>query len=117
MEKVVYFNFSGRAEALRLVFVVSGTPFEDIRLTPEEFGAKKASGELPYGQIPLSTVNGELCGQSNALLRYHGKKTGLYPKCPVLAYKVDEIMDTVGDVFANVRPVLMAPKDEQEKLG
>ena len=47
--KLTYFNFGGRAEAIRLAFVVGGVPFEDERLSFAEVAAKKAAGAFKYG--------------------------------------------------------------------
>lgn len=35
--KVVYFDIEGRAEPLRVTLSVGGIPFEDVRLTNEQF--------------------------------------------------------------------------------
>lgn len=40
--KLVYFNFGGRAESIRLALHVGGVAFEDIRITEEEFRKEKA---------------------------------------------------------------------------
>ena len=38
-----YFNIRGRAEIIRLVFAEAGRPYEDKRLTQEEWGQFKPS--------------------------------------------------------------------------
>merc|ERR1712065_84472 len=66
-----------------------------------EFGAAKADGSLPYGSLPVFTPAGSdmVYGQSNAILRYVGKLTGLYPEDPLEALLVDELMDAVEGAF------------------
>lgn len=46
------------------------------------------------------TVDGKVAVQSGGLLRYAGKLTGLYPSDPLAALKVDELLDTLGDLSA-----------------
>jgi glutathione S-transferase len=36
--KITYFNMKGRAEVTRLCLAIAGIPFEDVRLTGEQFG-------------------------------------------------------------------------------
>lgn len=40
--KLIYFDFGGRAESIRLALHVGGVPFEDVRITEEEFRSYKA---------------------------------------------------------------------------
>ena len=44
--KLYYFNFRGRAEVIRLVFAAAGQPYEDVRLTKEEWQKEKPSKSL-----------------------------------------------------------------------
>ena len=56
--------------------------FADQRVTFDTFRGMKASGELPYGTLPVLVVDGaqkRTIAQSNAILRYAGKLGGLYP--------------------------------------
>ena len=40
--KLIYFNFGGRADAIRLALHVGGVAFEDVRITEETFRQEKA---------------------------------------------------------------------------
>jgi len=40
--------------------------------------------------------------QTNAIMRYLGKLTGLYPTCPIKAALVDSLMDFEADLFAGL---------------
>jgi glutathione S-transferase len=44
-------------------------------------------------------VDGEPIAQSQAILRYAGKLSGLYPGDPMAALKVDEILGAIEDVI------------------
>ena len=41
--KFYYFDLRGRGEAIRLCFAAGGIPYEDVRMTREEFIENKAS--------------------------------------------------------------------------
>eukprot|EP00899_Mesostigma_viride_P022236 jgi/Mesvir1/3197/Mv16350-RA.1 len=111
--KVTYFDMKGRAEPTRVALTIGGIPFEDERVTREAFMAMKPS--LPFGSLPSLEVDGKVFAQSNAMLRYVGKLTGLYPTDPVEALKVDQILDGFEDNGATIRPSYME-KDEAKKL-
>jgi prostaglandin-H2 D-isomerase / glutathione transferase len=97
---LVYFPFGGRAAPIRDAFRIGGIPFEDKHVDFEAFGAMKASGELPFGAVPILIVGGRTISQSSAILRYAGVLSGLYPPNPVNALRVDEAMDGVDDMMA-----------------
>lgn len=88
----------GRAEAVRLSFHIAGIPFEDDRIQFADW--PKVKPTMPYGMVPVLYVDGKPLAQTNALVRYAGKKSGLYPNCPLEAARVDEILDTTYD-FTN----------------
>ncbi|CAM9153105.1 unnamed protein product, partial [Ectocarpus fasciculatus] len=92
--KLYYFDIPGKAEAARLACQYAGYPIEDVRLSREEFLAMKEAGRLPFGQVPVMDIgDGTMIGQSAAIMRYLGKKTGLYPSDDVVAALVDSIID------------------------
>ena len=72
--------------------------FEDKHISFADFGTKKAAGEFPLGSIPVLDVAGERFAQSNAILRYAGKLTGLYPEDPIAAMRVDMVLDTIEEL-------------------
>ena len=51
--KLVYFGLAGRAEPIRMALGLKNVDFIDQRLSFEEFGQKKAAGELPLGSVPI----------------------------------------------------------------
>jgi glutathione S-transferase len=97
---LVYFPFGGRAAPIRDAFHIGGVPFTDKHVDFDAFGAMKASGELPFGALPILLVDGETISQSSAILRYAGQLSGLYPSDPVYALRVDEAMDGCDDMMA-----------------
>lgn len=99
--KLTYFDLAGRAEPIRLAFAIAGIDFEDERIPFAEFDALKP--KLPLGALPVLAVDGVVYAQSSAILRYAGKRGGLYPRDDDLAaMRVDEVMDTLDEVSAKL---------------
>jgi glutathione S-transferase len=61
---------------------------------------RSQAGKLPFGQVPvLEVAEGTFIGQSAAIVRYLGKRSGLYPEDPIAAAVVDSIMDEETDLL------------------
>lgn len=109
--KLYYFPINGRAFAARVALSAAGFDYEDIRIKFDELKElRKGKNDLPYnekvpiGQLPvLIFPDGEQSiTQSNAIARFAGKYSGLYPSDPLKALVVDEIMDAVADLLQGV---------------
>ena len=50
---VRYFQVYAKGEPIKMALWKAGVDFEDNRFTPEEWQALKASGKLPFGQVPI----------------------------------------------------------------
>lgn len=96
--KLTYFDGKGRAEPIRLAFIVGGIEFEDERIPPSEFMERKTSGKLTFGSLPVLEIDDEMFGESGALLRYAANIAGLTPTCPVNACKVDMVIDALESI-------------------
>jgi glutathione S-transferase len=82
-----------------LALHIGGIAFEDSRFSFPEFAeVRKAT---PLGQVPTLHVDGVQVTQSDAITRYAGKLTGLYPEDAFQALLCDEVLDAVED--ANVK--------------
>ena len=110
-----------RAEVLRVSLFISNIPFEDVRISREEFINMIKTGYLPNGkkvpfhQLPVIEVDGEIIGQTGAIARYCGKISNLYSKDNINAAKIDQIIDTATDITNLVSPTIRE-KDEQKKI-
>jgi len=91
-----YFDARGRAEIIRLLLAEAGVDYVDNRVNGQAFSAMK--GELPYGQLPVLEVNGEILAQSQAIARYIARKYGLYGTTPEEGCRADMVVDGVADV-------------------
>ena len=99
--KLTYFDFhGGRGEPARLALHIGGIAFEDSRFAFPQFAeVRKAT---PFGQVPTLHVDGVQVTQSDAITRYAGKLTGLYPEDAFQALLCDEVLDAVEDVNVKV---------------
>jgi len=83
------------------------------------FGKFANDDNYLYGSIPQIIIrkgkNKIILGQSNAVLRFAGKKAGLYPKNDVLAAIVDGILGGMEDLLS-ISLRVWSLKDEKEKL-
>ena len=110
-----------RAEVLRVSLFISNTPFEDVRVSREEFINMIKTGYLPNGkkvpfhQLPVIEVDGEIIGQTGAIARYCGKISNLYSNDNINAAKIDQIIDAATDITNLVSPTIRE-KDEQKKI-
>lgn len=111
--KLYYFDVSGKAESTRIVLNMGGIPFEDIRITHQDFFEMKS--KFPNQQVPvLELDSGEIYCQSNAIFRYASKLAGLYPKDEKEALSVDMLIDQIDECFGAI--VQTFKLDEHEKL-
>jgi glutathione S-transferase len=122
MKLKIYYSHSPfwRAEVLRVSLFIGNIPFEDIRISREEFRAVILTGKLhgiikiPFHQLPVLEIDGKIIGQTGAIARYCGKLSNLYPTNNYLAAKVDQIIDAATDITNLVSPTIKE-KDETIK--
>ena len=70
MPKLVYFGLQGRAQMIRYALVAQGVEYEDVHLTPEQWGELKAAETYGKGvQVPVWIDDqGKIRNQSIAIL-------------------------------------------------
>jgi glutathione S-transferase len=101
--KLTYFDFEGIGEQIRLALLLSGTPYEDDRVSFSEWDALKPM--FPFGQLPVVTVDGgPMHAQSNSILRWVGREFSqtLYPASEAL--EIDEAIGLVQDLADSWMP-------------
>jgi glutathione S-transferase len=111
--KLTYFDAAAsRGEECRLALHMAGLPFEDERLSGDQWAARKES--TPFGALPVLTVDGRQLAQSNAILRFIGSQHGLHPAEPFEAALHESVLCAVEDLRTRMGPILRI-KDEAEK--
>jgi len=112
--KLTYFDIhGGRGEPARLALSMGGIPFEDDRVSPSDWERRKPN--TPFGTLPVLEVDGQMLAQSNALNRYVGKLTDLYPTDAWQAALCDDAMEAVEDISTKLAATMFLP-DEEKKV-
>ena len=113
MLKLTYFDFhGGRGEPARLALSIGGISFEDDRVPFSEWERRKP--DTPFGALPTLERDGQILAQSNAINRYVGKLTDLYPSDPWQAALCDETMEAVEDISSMIVATLFLPEEEKK---
>jgi len=99
--KLTYFDGRGRAEIIRLILTQADVPFEDVRISREEYAQRRSA--LPFLQVPIFEIDGKitLC-QSNAIARYLARKYNLAGKTELEQVQAEMMVDCMEDIFSPV---------------
>jgi len=100
--KLIYFDYQGFAEPIRLALTHAGVPFEDIR-HKHYFGWQKDIPSL-LGRLPVLEVDGKALPESTAILRFIGEKHGLQASDPWDR----AIGDALASSFTDLHPLFDA---------
>ncbi|XP_002733919.2 glutathione S-transferase 3-like [Saccoglossus kowalevskii] len=121
--KLTYFDGPGRAEAIRLCFVVGGVEFEDERVNKEQWGAMKTAAlenekrnicQMPF--LPWLEVDGVVISQSLAILRYAAATAGLDGKAPLEKAKIDMVLSTFQELLEITVKYVLAEESDKEQV-
>ena len=112
--KLIYLDHHyWRAECTRVALHMSGVQFDDCRM---DYEGMYASGALTFGTFPALVVGGKgVLNQTQAIARYVGQLTGLYPSDPFLSAKCDEAIDALTDV-SDLVTATMQERNPQRKI-
>lgn len=113
--KIHYFAGYGRAEAIRMLLKHAGQEFEDVHYTFDSVKDAKSTGNLEFGQLPVVERDGKFYAQSVACLRALGIQFGYYPADAYESYKVDSIIDALGDIYNAYFSAAFHPNEETKK--
>ena len=112
--RLTYFDIDGgRAEPIRIAFHAANIPFEDHRISFQEFMEMRQS--VRFNCVPVLDIDGQTVTQSNALTRYVGKMAGLYPEDALQALYCDEALGAVEDVTNHIGRTMRMQGDEQRQ--
>jgi len=74
--KLTYFDSKGRAEVARYLFAKAQVSYEDVRIKKEDWPELKK--KMPFGQVPILEVDGQIICQSYAIACFLARKFGLF---------------------------------------
>ena len=121
--KLTYFGIKGRAELSRLILAAAEMPYEDNRVTneqwavlkPSEYQLKLLDGKhtaynltchfssfipaTPFGSLPILEYDGEELAQSITVARFLAKKCGLGGRNELESAQADMVVDHAGDAL------------------
>jgi len=111
MWRLIYFDAPTRGEQVRVLFAVSGTPYQDVRLNPFPQGLlpykRAAMGEASplcgTDQCPAVTSpdGTQHCVEASEIMRFVGQSVGLAPVADSAAEKTALAMNLVGQRVLN----------------
>ncbi|CAH1707715.1 unnamed protein product [Chironomus riparius] len=108
--KVFYFNVKALGEPLRFLLSYGNLPFEDVRISRNDWPALKPS--MPMNQLPCLEVNGKKVNQSLACCRFIAKDIKLAGNDDWENLQIDTVADTVNDFRLKIAVVSYEPDDE-----
>lgn len=112
--KLVYFNFMGRGEPIRMIFAFKGIKYEDKRLDlQKEWPSVKPT--TPFGSLPVLYIDGKPLAQSTAIARYLGRTFGMAGKNDWEAALCDQYVDGLNDLNAKMTPYFIEQDPEKKK--
>lgn len=118
MAKLHYFKGRGRAETTRWMLAVNRIDFQNIAIeTPEALAALRASGKLPFDQMPLLELDRLNLSQSSAMIRYLARRGDLYGDDDTEALWCDMIVGAVADFVETAIQAAFQPSTEIALAG
>jgi len=113
--KLHYFPGRGRAETTRWMLAINHIKFDNVPIeTPEMLLALRASGKLPFDQMPLLEIEELNLSQSSAMIRYLARSGEYYGSTEEDVVWCDMIAGAVAD-FAETS--LQAPFQPTKEIA
>ena len=115
--KLHYFKGRGRAETTRWMLAINNIDFINIFLEDyNDFDDLKASGKLPFNQLPLLELDDLKLSQSSAMISFLARRGDLYGKTNEDAVRCDMLVGAVGDFnVPAMQFTFKADKDEASR--
>ena len=111
--KLHYFPGRGRAETTRWMLAINHIKFENVPIeTPEMLLALRASGKLPFDQMPLLEIEEQNLSQSSAMIRYLARSGEYYGSTEQDAVWCDMIAGAVADFAETSLQAAFQPSKE-----
>ena len=113
MTQLYYFKGRGRAETTRWMLAINRIAFENVPIeTPAALAALRATGKLPFDQMPLLEINGLKLSQSSAMIRYLARLGGFYGEGDTDAVWCDMIAGAAADFAETALQAAFQPTED-----
>lgn len=110
--RLTYFRGRGRAETTRWMLAACDVPFVNVPIeTPEALAALRASGKLPFDQMPLLEIDGLNLSQSSAMIRYLARQHDMYGANDAEATWCDLVAGVVADFSETAMQAAFKPTE------
>jgi glutathione S-transferase len=111
--KVEYFGINGKGAVTRALLWCNNVPFEDVRITFEDWGSKlKKSGNYEFEQLPAFEYNGKRMFQSGAISTFLARKFNLLGKNLDEEYLHSSLLWSIEDALPKFIPAYFATSPE-----
>ncbi|GMR30770.1 hypothetical protein PMAYCL1PPCAC_00965 [Pristionchus mayeri] len=100
--KLIYFDGRGRGESIRQLLKLAQVPFEDCRITFEEWIALKRTS--PLGNIPVLEIDGVQICPTSTIHRLIGNLYGLAGTSVLEKARLDMIGEVIQDLSSDYGP-------------
>jgi len=110
--KLTYFDVRGRAEPIRLLLELTGTPYEYEGISPADWraGAKEGTLEIsPFAHLPLFEHEGLRMCQSQAILRHVARTLDRAGSTPEERIRADEVAELAVDMMLQMALLFWSP--------
>ncbi|CAH1101304.1 unnamed protein product [Psylliodes chrysocephalus] len=111
--KLLYFNFTGRGEPLRLLLAYGGIPFEDNRFEWDDW--PKIKPTTPIGQVPVLEIDGVKYTQTTPLCRYLARVLKLDGKDMLEDLAIETAVEMLWDILKTAYERKFEPEEERKK--
>ncbi|XP_023646292.2 glutathione S-transferase P-like [Paramormyrops kingsleyae] len=95
---ITYFPVRGRCSAMKMLMSDHGQQWKDINVSYEDWMKGDIKKTLTFGQLPKFEDGSLVLFQSNAILRYLGRKHGAYGKDDAECALIDMMNDSIEDL-------------------
>lgn len=113
--KLYYFNGNGKALLIRAILYAKKTPFEDIKLSEEDWSKLKKSGKFECEELPVLVSGEKLLYQSHAIEQYLAYLYDLHGKNIEDEYQINNLLDSFDDLFTIFRHFTWPENDDDKE--
>jgi len=106
------------------MLAINEIEFENVAIdSPQALAALRATGKLPFDQMPLLEIDGKCLSQSNSMVRFLARCGGLYGDNDEDRLYCDMVAGAVGDFAEATMQAAFQPSEEivllslQERFG